>query len=338
MYICYHHANRTDRGAVTSCSRCGKGLCAECADKFRSSNSGRTLCVDCYNAELAQLQARAEVLSKKNSKSYKIKIAIAVVLGILPTFLGVLATIAGLFQLMSGGLTDDSLTIGLCSLVLGIWGSTILASFSKLLRNAQSVPNAIEDFFFDKVFKNEGCLNSIFNYFVYWIYIPIWLLSHVLAYVGVFLLSPILFFFEMKTLKNDADLFKEFAEFQEYVKEQNLIFFRKARAMTMQPKTAPSPEQIKYVKGLLAQIDNLKGQIVEAGKDKAKVSQLQTQINNLNNQVASQNVEIEDLKGANVAMNKKFDDISGQMELFKEKFDRINSRDNKPARRSKRGK
>ncbi|MBQ8726135.1 MAG: hypothetical protein IJY84_03455 [Clostridia bacterium] len=337
MYICYHHANRTDRGAVTSCSRCRKGLCAECADKFRSNTSGRILCVDCYNAELTQLQAKADVLSKKNSKSYKTKVAVAVILGLIPVFLGIIGTVVGLFEMLGGG-TLDNLYIGLALLAIGIWGSTILASFSKLIRNAKSVPIKVEDFFYDKVFKSEGCLSSVFNYFVWWIYIPIWLLSFVVGYVGVFILSPILFFFEMKTLKNDADLFKEFAEFQEYVKEENKIFFRKARAMTMQPKVAPTAEQINYVKGLLAQIENLKGQIVEAGKDKAKVSQLQSQINALNNQVESQNVEIEDLKGANIAMNKKFDDISGQMEMFKEKFDRINNRDNQPTRRSKRGK
>lgn len=49
---CYHHSNCEDHPAVATCSKCGKGLCRECADNLRSEETGKILCVDCLNAEL----------------------------------------------------------------------------------------------------------------------------------------------------------------------------------------------------------------------------------------------------------------------------------------------
>lgn len=339
MYICYHHANRTDRHAVISCDNCRKGLCAECADKFKSRATGRVLCVDCYNAELVQIEAKATALSKKNKKQYITKLIIAIVLGAIPVLFGILATVAGIgSKLIYPNDPIENLIIGPAIIAIGIWGSTILASFSKLLRDAKKVPYAIEDFYYGKIYKEEGCLSSVSNYFSFWIFLPIWLLSFVVSYVGVFLLAPVLFVFEIIGLKKDSEYLKEVAEFQEYARAQNRIFFKKARAMTMNPTPAPSVEQINYVKGLLAKIDSLKGQIVEAGKDKARVAQLQSQINELNNQVENQNVEIEGLKGANDEMSKKFGDMAGTIELITAKLDRMGNKDKEPERRNRRGK
>ena len=49
---CYYHH---DRDAVATCTRCGKGLCAECADLFDPC-----LCIDCFNyAEDAKIMDEA---------------------------------------------------------------------------------------------------------------------------------------------------------------------------------------------------------------------------------------------------------------------------------------
>ena len=66
--VCYHHSNCDDRPAVSTCSKCGKGLCAECTDKLRSPETGKILCVDCLNAELregAQLAVQAKDAVKR---------------------------------------------------------------------------------------------------------------------------------------------------------------------------------------------------------------------------------------------------------------------------------
>lgn len=66
--VCYHHSNCDDRPAVSTCSKCGKGLCAECTDKLRSPETGKILCVDCLNAELregAKLAVQAKDVVKR---------------------------------------------------------------------------------------------------------------------------------------------------------------------------------------------------------------------------------------------------------------------------------
>lgn len=65
---CYHHSNCDDRHAVATCSNCGKGLCAECADRLHSPITDEILCVDCLNAELDVTVARASVASKATIK------------------------------------------------------------------------------------------------------------------------------------------------------------------------------------------------------------------------------------------------------------------------------
>ncbi len=65
---CYHHANCGDRPSVSTCSKCGKGLCTECTDKLRSKKTGKILCVDCLNAELRSMENHANYVIAKRKK------------------------------------------------------------------------------------------------------------------------------------------------------------------------------------------------------------------------------------------------------------------------------
>lgn len=73
---CYHHHNCEDRPAVARCSKCGKGLCRECADNLKSEDTGKILCVDCLNEELA-----TDVVWAENRKSVVKKELIYIVVG-----------------------------------------------------------------------------------------------------------------------------------------------------------------------------------------------------------------------------------------------------------------
>ena len=78
---CYHHSNCEDRPAVARCSKCGKGLCRECADNLKSEETGKILCVDCLNEEMAEDVVWAE--SRKNAvKKEMIFIIIGFVMGL----------------------------------------------------------------------------------------------------------------------------------------------------------------------------------------------------------------------------------------------------------------
>lgn len=79
--VCYHHSNCNDRPAVSTCSNCGKGLCAECTDRLRSPKTGKILCVDCLNAELRQGAALA-VKAKETVKREIIGMIVGGVIGI----------------------------------------------------------------------------------------------------------------------------------------------------------------------------------------------------------------------------------------------------------------
>lgn len=79
---CYHHANCDDRPAVATCSKCGKGLCVECADKLHSPSTNKVLCVDCLNAELDVTVAKASAAGKATQKEL-IMIGVGLVIGII---------------------------------------------------------------------------------------------------------------------------------------------------------------------------------------------------------------------------------------------------------------
>lgn len=79
---CYHHSNCDDRPAVATCSKCGKGLCAECADKLKSPNTGKMLCIDCLNTELENTAVRA-ISARSAVKKELIMIITGFVIGII---------------------------------------------------------------------------------------------------------------------------------------------------------------------------------------------------------------------------------------------------------------
>ncbi len=88
---CYHHCNCEDRPAVAQCSECGKGLCRECADKLTSPNTGKLLCADCLNKEIAADEAWAN-RQKAAMRRELIVMIVGFALGvIIQIILGVLA-------------------------------------------------------------------------------------------------------------------------------------------------------------------------------------------------------------------------------------------------------
>ncbi|MDE5618626.1 MAG: hypothetical protein K2I79_03980 [Clostridia bacterium] len=117
--LCHHHSNCHDRPAVAQCSKCGKGLCVECADKLKSAD-GKVVCVDCLNQELAENAAVAN-LAKNSIKRELILIVVGFIIGliafiflaqtgfaiiawILPTTLASLGTIIKLLRYWSVGI------------------------------------------------------------------------------------------------------------------------------------------------------------------------------------------------------------------------------------------
>ena len=56
-FLCYYHHNDLSRQAVARCSKCGKALCKECSDTFRSVGDGSIECPDCYKVELSQTKS-----------------------------------------------------------------------------------------------------------------------------------------------------------------------------------------------------------------------------------------------------------------------------------------
>lgn len=67
-FACYHHCNDHDRAAVSTCSKCGKALCAECTDLFRSRKTGQILCVECLNNEIAANERLAASIMERDRK------------------------------------------------------------------------------------------------------------------------------------------------------------------------------------------------------------------------------------------------------------------------------
>ncbi len=81
--ICVHHSGCLDRPAVGTCSKCGRGLCAECSTKFKSSKTGKSLCVECFNEELLEAKRDYIWLEDYTRKEQKRMIIGAVLMGII---------------------------------------------------------------------------------------------------------------------------------------------------------------------------------------------------------------------------------------------------------------
>ncbi len=108
-YLCYHHHNDQGRQAVARCSKCGKALCQECAETFKSSKNGAVLCGDCRKDEVKETY----VLLQKTKGIVK-KELIFIFVGLV---LGIVATI------ILANAVDPNLG------VLGIWLPFVGASF-----------------------------------------------------------------------------------------------------------------------------------------------------------------------------------------------------------------
>lgn len=79
---CYHHCNCDDHPAVVTCSKCGKGLCRECADNLRSEDTGKILCVDCLNEEVLD-EAAWGFMIKRSLKKELITMIVGFIIGII---------------------------------------------------------------------------------------------------------------------------------------------------------------------------------------------------------------------------------------------------------------
>ena len=64
-FVCYHHCNDMDRPVVSTCYKCGKALCAQCTDIFRSRATGNIVCVECLNNEIATNEVRMANASER---------------------------------------------------------------------------------------------------------------------------------------------------------------------------------------------------------------------------------------------------------------------------------
>lgn len=119
---CYYHNNCEDRPAVARCSKCGKGLCRECADNFRSEKNDKILCIDCRNEEIAKDAVWAE--AKKNEiRKEMIFIIVGFFLGLaIEIFLGIMAATVG----------EGWLVLFVFALIFFL--PTLLASFKTIFR------------------------------------------------------------------------------------------------------------------------------------------------------------------------------------------------------------
>lgn len=107
-FACYHHCNDLDRPAVAPCSKCGKSLCVECTDLFRSKKTGNILCIECLNKEIKGNENRFAAIAERRKQEMNKMIAGAVV-----------GAIAAIVLLIAAG------GIG----VLGLWLPFLFASF-----------------------------------------------------------------------------------------------------------------------------------------------------------------------------------------------------------------
>ena len=82
-FVCYHHHNDLSRQAVARCSKCGKALCQECAETFKS-RTGAILCGDCKKSEVQETYALLQLKKGAIRKEF-ILILVGLVLGIAAT-------------------------------------------------------------------------------------------------------------------------------------------------------------------------------------------------------------------------------------------------------------
>lgn len=124
---CYHHNNCEDHPAVATCTKCGKGLCRECADNLRSEDTGKILCVDCLNAEL-QEDVRWAAGYKNALKKEAITMVVGFIIGV------IIQIILAIVAAKQGG--DAQVLLGL-SLIL--FFPTLLASFGTIIKTTWNV-------------------------------------------------------------------------------------------------------------------------------------------------------------------------------------------------------
>ena len=200
--VCYHHSNMLDRPAVANCNACGKSLCQECADRFRSRKTGKSLCVDCYNAQLRKDAQTFEAYAKKHKTKSTIMIVCGSIFGALPILLGVFCLLGALFSF-----DGELLGIAVACLLVGVWlgaGTTSIALLTKFA-------NRVSEFGF------------------------IWPLKIVLFIVGYalgFAVSPIIFAINLTNHIKDTKRFRRFAELNEQLIRTNQEFLAKARSVT----------------------------------------------------------------------------------------------------------
>lgn len=118
--VCYHHRNRLDVPAVGSCSVCGKGLCKECFDKFKSPSTGKAVCIDCLNYELRQSASKVSGIATKLKKEKRRMIIGAIIGGALPGALLLVSLIGLLFS----GDFETFFTSLLCTVYFGSIGGS----------------------------------------------------------------------------------------------------------------------------------------------------------------------------------------------------------------------
>ncbi|MDE7182407.1 MAG: hypothetical protein K2O41_05175 [Clostridia bacterium] len=143
---CYHHSNCVDRAAVARCTRCGKGLCRECADKLRSEDTGDILCVDCLNAEMAA-DANWAMQKKASVKKEIILIVAGFIIGLLIEITLIALSIS----------TENGIYMILCIFSLFLFFPTLLASLGLIIRTTR---NMFENFLLRIIFFLILCVAS----------------------------------------------------------------------------------------------------------------------------------------------------------------------------------
>lgn len=96
-FACYHHCNDLDRPSVATCNKCGKALCAECTDLFRSRKNNKILCIECLNGEIASNEALFARISARRKKEMTMMI-VGAILGLILGF--ALLTVSPVFLLL----------------------------------------------------------------------------------------------------------------------------------------------------------------------------------------------------------------------------------------------
>lgn len=133
---CYHHCNCEDRPAVARCSVCGKGLCRECADRLTSPNTGKLLCADCLDKEIAADEAWANARRAK-MKREMLTIILGFAIGVIAEIVfGVLSSKGDIYMVLFG-------------LSFVFFLPTLLASFGTII---STVNNTFQNLFLRIIF------------------------------------------------------------------------------------------------------------------------------------------------------------------------------------------